>query len=79
MIAEKYIVFLKVGHTHSNLLSFDEQKCSGGINDEYKQLSYVVTIKQPSLIHSSMDFSLTINRFLRSQIYSFGKKSFMCT
>jgi hypothetical protein len=32
MIAEKYVVFEKVGHTHSYLLSFDEQNCAGGID-----------------------------------------------
>ena len=34
MIAEKYIVFVKVDATQSCLLSFVEQKCSGEVNHE---------------------------------------------
>jgi len=77
MITEKYIVFVKFGHTHSYLLSFDEQNCAGGINRN-KQLSYAITIKQPSSIYSSTHFALTLNRLRRSQGYSFHKKSFKC-
>jgi hypothetical protein len=34
IIAEKYTVFVKVGHTQNCLLSYDEQKCSGRVNHE---------------------------------------------